>query len=336
MLVSSLVAHESVPTGDGQGIAITAVNSADGIVQYTLDGNTWQSVGSVSNSNALLLPADGVTAIRFVANSGFIGTVADTVTFRGWDQTGGGAGAYADTTTNGGSSPFSVAVDKVTFSVSPMVGAPTTEPSVDYLGNGVKATLAYDAQGNYVLVWTGQPFASAGVYVQRFKADGTPIDSSPICISGQDNINPDYFSVSAAMTADGSFVVVWSYRNDSQYQYQVAGRIFDATTDSFGPIFSLGDPTRENINAVVSILPSGAFSVTYTDDQYNWENQTDVMLVTSTPNWVSTQAPTLVLLRNCIGATAASKAPRAHRGKQLLTITSSETFGSLSSTPTET
>ncbi|MFC7536036.1 Ig-like domain-containing protein [Sphingomonas sp. GCM10030256] len=89
-----------------KGIAITSLQSGNGQWQYSIDGRaTWLAVGSVSETNALLLR--GADYVRFVPD-GVSGTTAG-FTFRAWDQTSGTAGAKADASTAGGQAAFSVA-----------------------------------------------------------------------------------------------------------------------------------------------------------------------------------------------------------------------------------
>ncbi len=95
-----------------RGIAITATNETNGILQYSVNGgNSWTIVGAVNPSNALLLAADGKTRVRFRPAVNFEGTVADAITFRAWDRTQGVAGTKSDATSNGGMTPFSLNTD---------------------------------------------------------------------------------------------------------------------------------------------------------------------------------------------------------------------------------
>ncbi|MDB5898012.1 MAG: tandem-95 repeat protein, partial [Ramlibacter sp.] len=108
-LVSSLIAGK-VTDADAnalRGIAVTSADNANGVWQYALDGTTWVAVGSPSIGSALLLPADGLTRVRFVPAPNLSGT-ADLV-FRAWDRTSGSIGGNASTLVNGLGSAFSSA-----------------------------------------------------------------------------------------------------------------------------------------------------------------------------------------------------------------------------------
>jgi hypothetical protein len=104
-----------------QGIAITAADSSFGIWQYTVDGNLWVNVGSVSNVSARLLAADGSTRLRFVPAVNFNMSspiaVLPTIAFRAWDRSAGANGGVANTSGAGGSSAFSTATEIASVNV---------------------------------------------------------------------------------------------------------------------------------------------------------------------------------------------------------------------------
>jgi hypothetical protein len=77
---------------DGNGVGIAAsglTNTTHGTWQFSEDGVSWQAIGTVSTTSALLL-ADS-DFIRFVPNAGFNGSAE--ISFRAWDQTIGIAGS---------------------------------------------------------------------------------------------------------------------------------------------------------------------------------------------------------------------------------------------------
>ena len=76
-----------------QGIAIVGTSSITGTYQYMLPHGTWQSLSSVSESAALLLPSNAL--LRFIAGSQ---TGPATLTFDAWDQTQGLVGKAFDIT----------------------------------------------------------------------------------------------------------------------------------------------------------------------------------------------------------------------------------------------
>ena len=131
--------------GDPVGIALTGVDTttvAGGSWYYTTDGGTWNVVGSVSATSALLLKADANTRLYFVNNGTYTGTMATAVTFRAWDQSTGVAGTKVSTSTNGGTSAFSSNSDTASLTINPTNIAPT------FAGAGAATTTATVTAGS--------------------------------------------------------------------------------------------------------------------------------------------------------------------------------------------
>ncbi len=134
-LVSTILAgltHADVD-GPDSGIAITA-SSGNGTWEYSTDGVTWNDVGSVSGSDALLLSSS--TQLRYVPD-GMNGETA-TLSFRAWDQTSGAAStsmtrSTTDTTSNGGSSAFSSGTASASLVVAAVNDAPELTPAAPIL-----------------------------------------------------------------------------------------------------------------------------------------------------------------------------------------------------------
>lgn len=125
-LVSTLLAGLSHADADGPaaGIAVT-VTAGSGTWQYSLDGSSWNTIGTVSGLAALLL--SDTTWVRY-APDGMNGETA-TLTFRAWDQTSGAAStnmtrSTADTSNNGGSTAFSNGMAQATIVVQAVNDAP--------------------------------------------------------------------------------------------------------------------------------------------------------------------------------------------------------------------
>ncbi len=119
-----------------EGIAITAVDDSYGDWQYSLDnGTTWTDIGTVSESEALLLSTDSV--IRFVPDAEYQGEVEAGITFCAWDQVYGTVGSTADVTVRGGDTSFSDGLETASITVQavnddPVINdVPTTSLSVD-------------------------------------------------------------------------------------------------------------------------------------------------------------------------------------------------------------
>ncbi|TBU87362.1 DUF4347 domain-containing protein [Phytopseudomonas dryadis] len=125
-LVSTLLAGLSHADADGPaaGIAVT-VTAGSGTWQYSLDGSSWNNIGTVSGAAALLL--SDTTWVRY-APDGMNGETA-TLTFRAWDQTSGAAStnmtrSTADTSNNGGSTAFSSGMAQANIVVQAVNDAP--------------------------------------------------------------------------------------------------------------------------------------------------------------------------------------------------------------------
>ncbi|MFM7740988.1 MAG: hypothetical protein ACKO9H_16440, partial [Planctomycetota bacterium] len=109
VLASTILTSASradVDSGALSGMAITGVTCL-GTWQYSTDGTTWASFGSVSGTNALLITS--TSQIRYIPGQN--GETA-TFTYKAWDQTSGtastnGTPSYATTASSGGTTAFS-------------------------------------------------------------------------------------------------------------------------------------------------------------------------------------------------------------------------------------
>lgn len=95
-----------------KGIAVIAVDNANGKWQYSLGRNVWIDISSVSDSSALLL--SDVNKLRFVPNVGFAGSA--TIQYKAWDRTAGQAGDRGVDTTAGLNS-FSTEIETATITL---------------------------------------------------------------------------------------------------------------------------------------------------------------------------------------------------------------------------
>jgi hypothetical protein len=126
-LVTSLIAGQVSDgnAGAASGIAVVAVDEANGSWQFSTDGGTsWLSLAGSSDTAARLLAADTLTRVRFVPATDWNGTVAAGLVFRAWDQTSGSAGGIADTSANGGGTAFSADAHASSLTVQAVNDAP--------------------------------------------------------------------------------------------------------------------------------------------------------------------------------------------------------------------
>ncbi|MBV7257405.1 cadherin domain-containing protein [Pacificimonas sp. WHA3] len=112
------------PEGNGlESIALVAVDGSKGIWQYRLASNGgWVDVGSVSETNALLLGEEDRLRLKPKAN--FNGTISQAITFKAWDESSGVAGTKADASQDGGASAFSVETDTARIKIVAVNDAP--------------------------------------------------------------------------------------------------------------------------------------------------------------------------------------------------------------------
>lgn len=123
--VNAIVHPGSITDIDGPvvgGIAIVAVDSANGQWQHSANGTSWSAV-SASATSALLLSSQRF--VRFVPNSNFHGTAS--FSFRAWDQSAGTIGGQADITEAGGSTPFSTIQANAIITVIQLDDLPTLD-----------------------------------------------------------------------------------------------------------------------------------------------------------------------------------------------------------------
>jgi Bacterial Ig domain len=125
--VSSIIASAGAnritdaDSGAVEGFAVTGLTGGNGTWQYSTNGGaSWNTVGSVSDTAALLLR--DTDRLRLVPD-GQNGTAA-SVTFRAWDQTSGAAGTKVDASTNGGATAFSSALGSAAITVTSVNDAP--------------------------------------------------------------------------------------------------------------------------------------------------------------------------------------------------------------------
>ncbi|TJZ79167.1 DUF4347 domain-containing protein [Chitiniphilus eburneus] len=118
-----------VDPGAVKGIAITGLNSGNGTWQYSVDnGASWQDVGAVSDSAALLLRS--TDRIRFLPDG--VNSTNASLTYHAWDQSGATAsqqGSKVDASGTGGSTPFSAASDTASVTVTAINDAPIVTTS---------------------------------------------------------------------------------------------------------------------------------------------------------------------------------------------------------------
>jgi hypothetical protein len=115
VLIATLVTESGSTDTDGDllGIAVTAVENANGLWQYSTDGGAvWHNLSFVSAIAGRLLASEH--RLRFIPNPDFNSLVAASpaLTFKVWDQTAGTSGGTADTTISNGFSLMTAEVSQ--------------------------------------------------------------------------------------------------------------------------------------------------------------------------------------------------------------------------------
>ena len=134
-------------------------------------------------------------------------------------------------------------------------------------GNQEKATVAMDADGDFVVVWEsdGQdPDGSWGIYAQRFNSVGTKV-------GGEFRVNTNYTNdqtdPAVAMDSFGNFVVVWATAAQPfGYSNDIHGQMFDTDGNRVGNellINTQNIPGSGEVNPSVAMNDSDDFVVTW-------------------------------------------------------------------------
>jgi hypothetical protein len=123
LVVNLIAGHVSgLDPSDQPGIAITAVDSSHGQLQYTLDGGSnWITIASASKFNALVLAGDSATRVRLVPDANWFGSISDAIQLRAWSGNSENPGDRVDVV---GDNDFSSASALSPITVNPINDAP--------------------------------------------------------------------------------------------------------------------------------------------------------------------------------------------------------------------
>jgi len=120
------------------------------------------------------------------------------------------------------------------------------------------------ADGGFVVVWQSheQDGDQWGIYGQRFNQAGEKTGAE-FAVNAVTQSSQNWPSV-AALTG-GGFVVTWTLANDSEWHYDVVGRLFDSSGEPEGSEFDIHMPNvLDQTGSEVSGLPSGGMVVVWT------------------------------------------------------------------------
>lgn len=197
--VAEIVVDGSITDIDGpvaEAIAVTSVDGSNGAWEYSIDGGaTFNAIGAVSNSGALLL--DGTAKIRFVSDADYNGSA--TFSYKAWDQSSGASGDSGVDTT--GNLAFSAASEVASITIDPANDAPLLDVSGD-------PTLTAIPRGST------EP---AGNTVAEIVIDGS--------ITDVDGPAPESIAVTAVDDTNGS----WEYSTDGGATFNAIGAVTETS-----------------------------------------------------------------------------------------------------------
>jgi hypothetical protein len=123
-LLTSAQAADADP-GALKGVAIVGA-TGPGTWQYSLNGTSFLTLGSISESLARLLP--NTAKVRFMPAANQTGQA--TLTYRAWDRTAGASGSLFAVASTGGVSAFSAVEAISTLTITPINDAPVVNIAV--------------------------------------------------------------------------------------------------------------------------------------------------------------------------------------------------------------
>jgi hypothetical protein len=125
--------------------------------------------------------------------------------------------------------------------------------------------VAADANGNYVVVWSGQNPDGDGwdVYARQFNAAGIAQGNE---FQVNTNTAGDQMYATVVMNANGGFVVTWSSNNQDGGGWGVYGQRYDAAGKAIGSEFLINQTTAsDQMYSSVAIDANGDFAVTWSN-----------------------------------------------------------------------
>ena len=277
-LVSTLISGKlgDVDAGAMSGVAVTALNSGQGIWQYSIDGGTtWNSIGTVSGPSALLLAS--TDRLRFVPDG--LNADAGNLTFRGWDQSAGLHGTKVDTSINGGTTAFSTAVATASILVTAVNDAPIAVGDTAFAiesGGVLNGTAGLNPTGN--VLTNDTDVDSSDTKTVTGVLAGTQANATSNVAS---SVTGTYGSISIA--ANGSYTYIVDNSNSTVQALRASGQsVSDIFTYTMRDTAGLTSTTQitvtiQGANDSPYDLSAGALAVN--------ENSTNLTVLGSVVGW---------------------------------------------------
>jgi hypothetical protein len=127
-------------------------------------------------------------------------------------------------------------------------------------------SVAVDASGNFVVVWSGNgPGDATGIYAQRYNAAGAPVGAEFRVNSTTANVPKD---PAVACESNGDFVVTWTSRNqDAANSYGIYAQRYTAAGATIGGEFRVNTTvTNDQTQPSVAMDADGDFVVAWTSN----------------------------------------------------------------------
>ena len=253
------------------GIALTST-AGGGIWHYSIDGGaTWNTVGVVSDSSALLLAADADTRLYYQPAAGVFGTISPAITFRAWDQSAGTNGqSGVNTVPNGTITPFSTATDTADITINSINDAPVfagLDNNPTFIENGSSVVLDNNATVSDVELDAAGSYDGAQLTLVRhtgantddvFGATGT-LDFTNSNGLGE-NVSLDggvTFIGTFSQPGDGTFTVTFNSNATAADVDSVLQQIIYSNAGDNPPASLQIDYTFSDANGVVGGQPQG-------------------------------------------------------------------------------
>ncbi|MFO0880614.1 MAG: RHS repeat-associated core domain-containing protein [Gemmataceae bacterium] len=262
--------------GARRGIAVTGL-SGTGTWQYTLNGQIWRAMGTVSERSALLLPESA--SVRFFPAANYSGKA--NILFRGWDRTYGAAGAHIPLTPQSTTSAFTRDAGLGTVLITATndrpvlvtgslrlnpvaLGSPVTGQSVASMGYS-GSDIDNDRLGIAVTAATGpgvwhystdagstwQPFGIVSATVARLLGPEAWVRFTPKVIGGQGKLT---FKIWDYTTNGGNTTVGTAFSTASQTATVMINSA--PVLEPGNPLLSIIEDARANPGVLISNLLS--------------------------------------------------------------------------------
>ncbi len=117
-----------------------------------------------------------------------------------------------------------------------------------------------NADGDFVAAWQsyeeGPDYLGHGVYVQRFNADGTPLDPEKT-LANTGMIDGDQISPTVASDGSGNYLIAWESFDATAGSYDVYARWYNEITDTLGAAFLVNTTTDGDQNSPSAAMDAG-------------------------------------------------------------------------------